>query len=315
MPLLTVPTVSAPAVDRTLDIGATLGWYRHGGGDPTTWLSVSGRGTTSSGRFVRATFTPDGPGTLVIEWTRDHVSYEAFGPGAAWLEAQAPRMLGADDDVDHGLEDATHPIVAAAAVAGRHVRFGSSGNLYHELLPTIIEQRITIVEAHEQWQRLCFALGDTAPGPFTRLLLPPHPEVLMRQPSWWFHPLGIERKRAEPLIKVGWHASKFWQWAALGPDQAAAKLRLIPGVGQWTVGSVLGPALGDADAVAVGDYHLKNLVAFNLAGVARGTDERMLELLEPYAGQRGRVVHMLTRHGSPPPKFGPKQRILPMRAW
>ena len=315
MLLLTAPTAPALTVDRTIDIGTTLGWYRHGSDDPTTWLNISGRGLSSSGRFVRATLTPDGPGTLAVQWTPDHIGIDVYGPGAAWLEAQAPRMLGAEDCVDHHLEDSAHRVVAAAAVAGRHVRFGSSGNLYHELLPTIIEQRITIGEAHDQWQRLCFELGEPAPGPFARLLLPPHPDVLMRQPSWWFHPLGIERKRAEPLIKVAWHASKFWQWAALDPDEAAAKLRLIPGIGQWTVGSILGPALGHADAVAVGDFHLKNMVAFNLDGVARGTDERMLELLEPYAGQRGRVVRMLARHGSPPPKFGPKKRILPMRSW
>ena len=314
-----VDAASIPTVDRTtavaLDVGATLGWYRHGGGDPTTWCSVSGQGPSSSGRFVRATYTPDGPGTLAIEWNTDQINIETYGPGAAWLEAQAPLMLGANDCAEHGLEAAPHAVVAAAARVGRHVRFGASGNLYHELLPTIIEQRITIGEAHEQWRRLCFELGESAPGPFTRLLLPPHPDVLMRQPSWWFHPLGIERKRAEPLIKVGWHAAKFWQWAALDTADAGAKLRLIPGIGQWTVGSALGPALGDPDAVAVGDFHLKNMVAFNLEGVARSTDERMLELLQPYAGQRGRVVRLLARHGSPPPKFGPKKRILPMRSW
>ncbi len=303
-------------IDHSIDIAATLGWYRHGGGDPTTWLDVIGRGPRSSGRFVRATHTPDGPGTLSIEWTTlGEIDVQTFGPGADWLAAQAPRMLGVDDSTDHGLEQADLPIIAAAARSGRHVRLGASGNLYHELLPTIIEQRITIVEAHDQWRRLCFALGEPAPGPFTRLLLPPPPAVLMHQPSWWFHPFGIERKRAEPLIDVARHASKFWNWSTLGPVDAAEKLRLLRGVGQWTVGSVLGPALGDPDAVAVGDYHLKNMVAFNLAGEARATDERMLELLAPFTGQRGRVVRLLARHGAPPPKFGPKQRILPMRSW
>ena len=62
-------------------------------------------------------------------------------------------------------------------------------------------------------------------------------------------------------------------------------------------------------------YHLKNMIAHNLAGEARGTDERMLELLEPYAGQRGRVVRHIARHGSPAPKFGAKRRIMPMHAW
>ena len=52
-------------------------------------------------------------------------------------------------------------------------------------------------------------------------------------------------------------------------------------------------AMGDPDAVAVGDYHLKNLVVHALAGEPRGTDERMLELLAPYAGQRGRVIRLL----------------------
>ena len=83
----------------------------------------------------------------------------------------------------------------------------------------------------------------------------------------------------------------------------------------WTVGCVLGPALGDPDAVPVGDFHVKNVVAWNLANEARATDERMLELLVPYAGQRGRVVQAIMRHGNGAPKFGPKQRILPMSRW
>jgi 3-methyladenine DNA glycosylase/8-oxoguanine DNA glycosylase len=78
---------------------------------------------------------------------------------------------------------------------------------------------------------------------------------------------------------------------------------------------VLGTAMGDPDAVAVGDFHLKNIVAFNLAGEARASDERMLELLAPYAGQRGRAVRLVQLEGRTPPKFGPRQRILPMARW
>ena len=32
-------------------------------------------------------------------------------------------------------------------------------------------------------------------------------------PAWWFHPLGIEMKRARPLIAVARVASKLWGWA------------------------------------------------------------------------------------------------------
>ncbi|NND75553.1 MAG: DNA-3-methyladenine glycosylase 2 family protein [Ilumatobacter sp.] len=321
-----MPTPTTELVrERLIDLGSTLGWYRHGRHDPTTWLTVVGRGTTSSGDFVRATWTPDGPGTLHIQWRGNvgatdvvgvpGVSLASYGPGGAWLTARAPLMIGVADPGDPALEHARHPVVAAAARAGRSLRFGASGDLYHELLPTILEQRITAGEAYRQWGRLCAELGEPAPGPFARLLLPPDPARLARQPSWWFHPLGVERKRAQPLALVARHADKYWQWAAMSPTDAGAKLRLIDGVGQWTIGSVLGPALGDPDAVAVGDYHLKNVIGNTLAGEARATDERMLELLRPYAGQRGRVVRMLCHDGASTPKFGPRHRVLPMHRW
>jgi 3-methyladenine DNA glycosylase/8-oxoguanine DNA glycosylase len=52
-------------------------------------------------------------------------------------------------------------------------------------------------------------------------------------------------------------------------------------------------ALGDPDAVFVGDLHVPHLVSSALAGEQRGSDERMLELLEPYRGHRARVVRLL----------------------
>jgi 3-methyladenine DNA glycosylase/8-oxoguanine DNA glycosylase len=308
----TVATGAAPDVD----FGATLGCYRHGAGDPTTWLDCVGRGPAASGRFVRATWTPDGPATLMIRWRLDApLCAETWGPGSDWLLAQVPAMVGDLDEGASHLELDPHPVVAATARANRHVRFGASATLYHELLATIIEQRITAGEAKRQWARLCRELSEPAPGPFARLLLPPAPDVLRRRPSWWFHPLGIERKRAHALIEVARHAAKMWDWAELEPAEAGRMLRLIPGIGVWTVGCVLAPALGDTDAVPVGDYHVKNTVAWNLVNEARATDERMLELLAPYAGQRGRVVQAITRHGDGAPKFGPKQRVLPMSRW
>jgi 3-methyladenine DNA glycosylase/8-oxoguanine DNA glycosylase len=114
---------------------------------------------------------------------------------------------------------------------------------------------------------------------------------------------------------VAKHAEKFWGWSELVTTELATKLALLPGIGQWTIGSVLASAAGDPDAVAVGDFHLKNIVSYALDGRARGTDERMLELLAPYTGQRGRVVRLLLLDGHMPPKFGPRQRILPMARW
>ncbi|MBA3235486.1 MAG: DNA-3-methyladenine glycosylase 2 family protein, partial [Chloroflexi bacterium] len=60
------------------------------------------------------------------------------------------------------------------------------------------------------------------------------------------------------------------------------------------------------DAVSVGDFHLPNLVSFALAGEPRSDDARMLELLEPFRGQRARVIRLLELSGIRIPRYGPR---------
>jgi hypothetical protein len=55
----------------------------------------------------------------------------------------------------------------------------------------------------------------------------------------------------------------------------------------------------------VGDYHLPNTVAWHLAREPRATDDRMLELLEPWAGHRWRVIRLAEASGGAP-RYGPK---------
>jgi hypothetical protein len=40
----------------------------------------------------------------------------------------------------------------------------------------------------------------------------------------------------------------------------------------------------------------------------------MLELLEPYAGQRGRAIRLILLEGRHAPAFGPRQRVVPIRS-
>jgi len=94
------------------------------------------------------------------------------------------------------------------------------------------------------------------------------------------------------------------------PD-AYARLTAVPGIGPWTAAEVGVRVLGDEDAVSVGDFHLPNLVAFALAREPRANDARMLELLEPYRGQRARVIRLLELGGIRVPRYGP--RLTPRR--
>lgn len=290
-----------------IDLRRTLGWYRHGRGDPTTWL-----GATS---FVRACWTPDGPAAVELDWSGATTTVEGWGPGARWAITSAVAMTGADRPVT-AIPDAD-PFVTLAAHRHQLVRTGASGDLYAALLPTILEQRITAGEAKRQFARLCHALGEPAPGPHGRagLLLPPAPERLAGRPAWWFHPFGVEAKRARALAEAGRIAARLWDWAALPPAELAPLLGRVRGIGPWTVGSVLGPVCGDDDAVPVGDLHIPSMVAFNLAGEPRADDARMLSLLEPFRGVRGRVIRLLGWAGRHAPALGPRRRLLPIHRW
>lgn len=284
---------------------STVAAFRYGLRDPTTHISP--------GQFWRATYTPDGAGTVHLRWTDGSLTAEAWGEGAAWLLQQVTAMTGQLDPGHEFTEG--HPVVLAAQRHHGHLRIGASGVLYHELLPVILGQRITAGEAYLQWYRLVRELGTAAPGPNTALRLPPAPAALLGRPAWWYHRLGIEARRADALREVARHPQKLFEWAALPAADATRMVQLLPGIGAWTAACAVGAALGDPDAVAVGDFHLKNTVVHALTGRHRGTDEEMLELLQPYAGQRGRVVQWLLADGHHAPAFGPRQRILPMNRW
>src|SRR3989442_1268888 len=143
------------------------------------------------------------------------------------------------------------------------------------------------------------------PGPFGLRLLP-EPSVLAAIPYYALHPIGVERRRADLVRRVADRAARFEEILGLARDAAYARLTALPGLGPWTAAEVMLRAAGDPDAVSVGDFHLPNLVAFTLAGEIRGTNERMLELLEPWRGHRARVIRLLETSGLRPPAFGPR---------
>jgi len=89
-------------------------------------------------------------------------------------------------------------------------------------------------------------------------------------------------------------------------NDAQARLTALPGVGLWTAAEVGRTALGDADAVSVGDYHLPDQVAWALAGEPRGDDDRMLALLAPSPGHRGRVIRLIESAAITAPRRGPR---------
>jgi 3-methyladenine DNA glycosylase/8-oxoguanine DNA glycosylase len=289
-------------VEGPYDLRRTLAIHRRGSGDPAMRFEVSG--TT-----WRVTRTPDGPVTLLLEQRVDAVRVRAWGPGTAWAVDRLPGLLGLDDDPSALVP--RHPAVATALRRSRGLRVGRTERVLEALVPAILEQKITGDEARRVYRGLMARYGEPAPGGFA-LRVPPAPATLAALPYHAFHPLGLERRRAELIRAVCREADRLERHgAAAAADPAArraaeAALRAFPGIGPWTVAEVATRAWGDPDAVSVGDFHTPSMVAWALAGEPRATDERMLELLAPYAGQRGRVTRLLELGGAVAPRYGPR---------
>lgn len=253
------------------------------------------------GRLDRATLTPQGPGTITVTWqpSAREAAVSTSGPGADWLARQAPSMLGLRDDPT-GFEPRTGPL---RDLWRRHRgdRVGATGTLWHDLAWFVVQQRVTRAEAAAQWSRLVHALGSPAPGAHG-LMLPPAPEVVGRLTYDRLHPLGIERQRADNLIRAARCAHRLHRATGLDRDTALAALAQVRGIGPWTTSCLATSTFGSADTVITGDSGIPSMVAWLLAGERRADDSRMLELLEPYRPHRYRVVRLAFAGGARPPR-------------
>jgi 3-methyladenine DNA glycosylase/8-oxoguanine DNA glycosylase len=283
-------------LDAPLDLLGTLAIHHRGSGDPTMRLAP--------GQVIRATRTADGPATIQLIARGGHLAAEAWGPGAERLLAAVPALVGLDDDRD-GFVPGQHRLIAELDRRHPGIRLGRTGAVLESLIPAILEQKVTGTEAWRGFRGVVRRWGEPAPGPFDLRLAPPA-AVIAAIPYHELHPIGIERRRADLLRRVAERADRFEEIVAMPREDAYRRLRAMPGIGPWTAAEVALRALGDADAVSVGDFHLPSLVAFSLAGEIRGNDARMLELLEPWRGHRARVVRLLELSGLRPPAFGPR---------
>ncbi len=276
---------------RPLDLGSTL--------------APLGRmmGRFTEGGWWRAARTPEGVATVRISRpNRAQVLIRVWGEGSDWICERAERWVGLADRPESFVSD--HPVVRRLHHLNPGARFGATGLVSEALWAAIIAQKVTGREAARSLRSLVCRWGDPAPGPPVRIGVLPAPEKLASAAYFDLHPLGLERKRAETLLAAARRHSRIQETADLPPAEARRFLERLPGIGEWTSAKTVAVSHGDADAVAVGDYHLKNAVAWHLEGRPRGSDEEMMELLEPFRPHRGRVVRLLERAGGAP-RFGP----------
>ncbi|HQD67757.1 MAG TPA: DNA-3-methyladenine glycosylase 2 family protein [Ornithinibacter sp.] len=284
---------------RPVPLGAVVSVFRRGGGDPTS--------RRDHDAWWFGWLTPDGAVTLRLSVSAGagEVAVQAWGAGSGWALEQVPDVVGERDDPT-GFEPLHAPVGEAWRVFPGW-RVPRSGLVLQALVPSVIEQKVTGQEAFSGYRRLVTRFGEPAPGPGSDLGLrvPPTAAGWAGIPSWEWLAAGVDPARSRTVVRLVRHAGRIEECADLPVEAARARLQALPGVGRWTWAEVAQRALGLADEVSFGDYH----VAKNIGWVLTGTpvdDEGLAELLQPYAGHRYRVQRLLELAGANRPRRGPR---------
>jgi 3-methyladenine DNA glycosylase/8-oxoguanine DNA glycosylase len=296
------PLVRVWRPDWPCPVGAVLSIHRRGAGDPTFRHTADG----ATWRGVR---TPEGTATLRLlpDPAAGTVTAESWGSGAEWVLDSVPRMLGADDDPS-GFEPVHRPIADAWRRHGNW-RLGATGLVMESLVPAIIEQKVTGMEAFAAFRTLVHRFGVRAPGPPSepeppvRLWVQPSPTELRAIPSWEWLRLPVDGARSRPIQHAARVASALERAGREPPEEFDRRVRTLPGIGVWTSAETRSRAMGDPDAVSFGDYHVAANIGFVLTG-APVDDDELAVLLEPYAGHRHRVQRLVELSGLRRPRHG-----------
>ena len=273
-----------------VDFARTFSLQRLGPHDPSAYLARDEfrkafffRGYAAALRFQRednglrvTAFCPAAP---------DHATPHAT---AADLLAETLTCLAQPDDYERF--STADPGIARLHCSLPGLRLLRVPWLWDIACSVILQQRIRTVDAMRAWNRLVAHSGHDAP---LGLRAFPDPSSVELIPGFALRQMEIDAQRAGTLLRL----AREWRFQPLRVEMSFAQMRerlaRIPGIGPWTTESILGYGAGDCDAAIPGDLHLPHLVCYALAGEIRGSDERMMELLEPFRGHRFRLIRLL----------------------
>ncbi len=219
--------------------------------------------------------------------------------GATLEVAEIRALLALDDQPDLSLSP-DDPLKQLPTRV-RRFRLGRVPWVYEAVVQTTLHQRVSGSEAGHNWNRLCRRYGECWDG----LFAVPTPRRLLALSPAEFAACGIEQKRMVPIKEAALRVQSYLPLET-SPEEIGQTILTCRGVGVWTEQYVRGHFLADADAVPLGDYALPKTVSYFFEKNPKGTDDDMLRLLEPYRGQRFRILNWLEWADAGPPRRGPR---------
>jgi 3-methyladenine DNA glycosylase/8-oxoguanine DNA glycosylase len=280
------------------------------------------------GAVRRAEPGPAGPLVLEARSEPGGVVLEVWGPPETPAgDAEAARdaavgWAGLRDDLD-GFADlaSAHPVAREVLRQVGEPRLSRMPRVGEALGRAVLSQLIQGVEANRSIAQVAVLAGSPAAG---GLWTWPDAREIAAVDAYRLRRCGLSLRRVRTLHEGALADRRLTASAAQQDwERLDRQLRTLPGCGAWTSAETR-IALGDADAVSVGDYHHPSLVGA-LLGDRRARredhdDAEMLELLAPFAPHRGRLVRMLEQAAargivSAWPRRGPRRALSAHRYW
>jgi len=273
----------------------------------------------------RAEPGPCGPLVLEARADAETVELDVWGhpatPGADVEAAlrHARGWVGLDDDASGFAEVVGgHPVLGRLLVLGGGVRLSRLPRIGEAFGRAVLGQLVQGLEQRRSIAQVAAMLGTEAPGGVWTW---PTARQMGGADAWTLRGAGVSLRSARALHAAAVDDAGLTRLTGVDDwDALDRRLRAIPGCGAWTSAETR-LALGDADAVSVGDYHLPAVIGHVLGGGGRGWDDAaMLELLAPFAPNRGRVIRMIegaVARGlvSGPARRGPRRPLSAHRYW
>lgn len=291
---------TVPKPEPRFSFARSLGNMRFGLYDPSASFEAQ--------RVEKVYFGRAGLVRAVADERDGGVCLEITGPGASeevdrWSALWPPRDGYAEFRTDHPLVNRLHRSLPG-------LRMFRQPWLFEVACRCVLQQRVTWQEALRSWRRLVQGLGH----PYSGHTAFPSPQVLARVSPHSLNRFDIDFHRAKAIVGLARaHLAEPLFETTTTFETLRGRLPSIPGIGPWTTEMVLGVGAADPDALPTGDLKLPHVVSWALAGEARGDDDRMLELMEPFRGHRFRVYRLLMAGKVKAPRFGPKKPVRPPR--
>lgn len=171
-----------------------------------------------------------------------------------------------------------------------------SGNVYFDLLESIVSQQLSVKAASTIFNRFCTLFPESYPSP----------ELLVNTETDQLRSAGLSNQKATYMKNVAAYAlendMENTLWASFTDEEIIAQLTRIKGIGTWSVQMILMFSLQRPDVFPIDDLGIQQAIAkaYSLSESGKPLQRKMIEIATQWRPHRSLACRYLWRWKSIP---------------